>query len=97
MKNKVKKQNPETNILDEQKDVNELKQNLETNILDEQEDINEHIELNVSPTNKFFRKNQCDTIAKMKEQKYSSGIHSQIMGAGKSYIILNTINKIKYI
>ena len=53
MKNKVKKQNPETNILDEQ------------------EDINEHIELNVSPTNKFFRKNQCDTIAKMKEQKYT--------------------------
>lgn len=48
-------------------------------------------ELHVVINNVFFRKNQLDAINKMKEQKFISGINCQIMGAGKSYIILNTI------
>jgi superfamily II DNA or RNA helicase len=49
-------------------------------------------ELNIDGFDKaFLRKNQLDAIQKMKEQKFISGINCQIMGAGKSYIILNTI------
>ena len=48
-------------------------------------------ELHVGLNSNFFRENQKIAIEKMKEQKFISGINCQIMGAGKSYIILNTI------
>jgi len=49
-------------------------------------------ELNIDGFDKaFLRKNQLNAIQKMKEQKFISGINCQIMGSGKSYIILNTI------
>lgn len=40
---------------------------------------------------KFLRKNQTNAINKMIEQKFVSGIHNQIMGAGKTWLILLTI------
>jgi len=48
-------------------------------------------ELYALTNNEFFRQNQIDAINKMKEQQFISGINCQIMGAGKSFIILNTI------
>jgi len=40
-----------------------------------------------------WRKNQLDAINNTIKQNFSSGIHNQIMGAGKTFIILNTISK----
>ena len=86
------------NIPDEkEQDITHINELQDILYIDEQDEtcsdefLNDNIEFDVSITNEFFRKNQRDAIAKMKEQKYSSGIHSQIMGAGKSYILLNTI------
>jgi superfamily II DNA or RNA helicase len=40
-----------------------------------------------------WRSNQSQAINNMKLQNFSSGIHNQIMGAGKTYIILNAIDE----
>ena len=39
----------------------------------------------------YLRQNQLMAINKMVEQKFVSGVNCQIMGAGKSLIILNAI------
>jgi superfamily II DNA or RNA helicase len=43
--------------------------------------------------NKYLRKNQLIAIDNTIKQGFKSGIHCQIMGAGKSLIILKTINE----
>ncbi len=45
----------------------------------------------VYDSNFKFRENQSIGLQKSEEQNFRSGIHNQIMGAGKSYMILNTI------
>jgi superfamily II DNA or RNA helicase len=40
-----------------------------------------------------WRKNQLDAIDRTIKQGFLSGIHNQIMGAGKTFIILHTISK----
>ena len=42
--------------------------------------------------NDFYRDNQKEAIKIQRDQGFKSGIHAQIMGAGKSYIILQTID-----
>jgi len=63
---------------------------------DNGEKINENQEneliQDVDVFNNFYRDNQKEAIKKQREQGFKSGIHAQIMGAGKSYIILQTID-----
>jgi superfamily II DNA or RNA helicase len=42
--------------------------------------------------NDFYHENQKMAIKNQREQGFKSGLHSQIMGAGKSFIILQTIS-----
>jgi superfamily II DNA or RNA helicase len=42
-----------------------------------------------------WRQNQLEGLENQEKQGYRDGIHCQIMGAGKSYMILNTIQRIK--
>jgi superfamily II DNA or RNA helicase len=65
---------------------NKLLDNIDINNTDNDDDI-------LNNPNVYLRKNQSDAINKMIEQDFKTGIHSQIMGAGKSNIILNTIHE----
>lgn len=64
---------------------------IEDNSSDIYEDDYEPLEKNIS--NFKWRENQNLAISNTIEQNFSSGIHAQVMGSGKSHIILNTIHK----
>jgi superfamily II DNA or RNA helicase len=75
---------------------------LNDSVIDESENESENDSINDSETNTEnifdnqntnLRPNQLLAINKTIEQGFKSGIHNQIMGAGKSFIILNTIAK----
>jgi superfamily II DNA or RNA helicase len=55
-----------------------------------EEQLND-IKIEEAVQNFEWRKNQLDAIKNTLEQNFSCGVHNQIMGAGKTFIILNTI------
>ena len=55
-----------------------------------EEEQNKQIE-GIDTLNDFYHDNQKMAIINQRTQGFKSGLHSQIMGAGKSYIILQTI------
>jgi superfamily II DNA or RNA helicase len=57
------------------------------------EPLNDYTENIFDNQNTNLRPNQILAINRTIEQGFKSGIHNQIMGAGKSFIILNTISK----
>lgn len=58
---------------------------------EDQHDENQQFE-NIDTLNNFYHDNQKMAINNQRKQEFKSGIHAQIMGAGKSYIILQTIS-----
>jgi superfamily II DNA or RNA helicase len=76
-------------------DINEIETNSE--IFDDEEENNDEEEENndvkIEDAIKNFewRKNQLDAITNTQKQNFSCGVHNQIMGAGKTFIILKTI------
>jgi len=63
----------------------------EDNIEDKHEEIEDSLLKNIKNFN--WRLNQTKAIENTIKQGYKSGIHHQIMGSGKTYIMLNLINK----
>ena len=51
------------------------------------------VPLDEAVNNFEWRKNQTEAIENTIRQDFKSGVHNQIMGAGKTYIIFNTIKK----
>jgi superfamily II DNA or RNA helicase len=79
-------------------DQNDLSQNpeeenkeYEENIEDKYDEIDDDLEKNINNFN--WRFNQIKAIENTTQQGYCSGIHNQIMGSGKTYIMLNLISK----
>ena len=64
-------------------------------ISDELDDKDKEIEIQIEEVIKkiAWRNNQLDAINRSIRQGFLSGVHNQIMGAGKTFIILNTIYK----
>lgn len=54
---------------------------------------NINVPLDEAVNNFKWRNNQIEAINNTIEQDFKSGVHNQIMGAGKTYIIFNTIKK----
>lgn len=82
-----------TNIYDNNiiaEDLNQANQQEENN--DEQTELND-IKIEEVINNFEWRKNQIDAITNTTNQNFCSGVHNQIMGAGKTLIILNTISE----
>jgi superfamily II DNA or RNA helicase len=80
-------------ILNSEKEENLL--NTEVNNDEElPEDIKNKLIQDIETLNNFYRENQIDAIKIQRKQGFKNGIHAQIMGAGKSYIILQTIDDI---
>jgi superfamily II DNA or RNA helicase len=62
--------------------------------IDTDTDSNSDTDTNTDSETEFkWRKNQIEAIDNTIKQDFKSGVHSQIMGAGKTYIILNIIEK----
>ena len=77
---------------EEQEDDNEQIDN-NNNEKEEEEEENLNIPIDEVIDNFSWRDNQKKAIENTIKQKFKSGVHDQIMGAGKSYIILNLIWK----
>ena len=77
--------------LNSQKEENLL--NTEVNNDEEiPEDVKNKLMQDIETLNNFYRDNQIEAIKNQRNQGFKNGIHAQIMGAGKSYIILQTID-----
>jgi len=74
----------------------EKEENLLNTEIDNQEEIPEDVKnklmQDIETLNNFYRDNQIEAIKNQRNQGFKNGIHAQIMGAGKSYIILQTID-----
>ena len=64
--------------------------NTESDTENETEDI---VSLQETITNFRWRKNQTDAINEVLKQNFKSGIHNQVMGAGKTFIIWKQIDE----
>lgn len=78
--------NNSIDIINENNTNDNTNDNINDNIIDD-------IQIEDVINNITWRTNQIDAINKTIEQNFSSGIHNQIMGAGKTWIILNTIHQ----
>lgn len=74
-------------------DDNEIESRVDSDdeeINDENNEIDD-VKIEDAVKNFEWRKNQLDAIENTISQNFSSGVHNQIMGAGKTFIILKTI------
>ena len=85
--NKQISSEPETKITNKQISI-EPENNIESYNENESDDSDESFDIS---DNNYLRPNQLKAIEKTIEQNFVSGINCQIMGAGKSLIILKTI------
>jgi len=91
--NNERNENNENNENNEQNEQNEQNENNAENVNNEQNEGLNDIAIEEVINNFTWRKNQVDAINNTIKQNFCSGIHNQIMGAGKTFIILNTISE----